>query len=148
MQMNRNVKTVLSEELLGDEVKELKDNQSFVFENFEVIRSEESLYWGEVIDIRSSVGKYPDGNEYKRGDVIFKITDECGDSEAIYTFDLGIAIKSNRRLQNLLIKTIYKIPVGNSINIKSLLLGKKSQLKLKNYTDKYGAITSYVIELI
>lgn len=148
MQTNRNVKTILSEELLGDESKVIENNQSFIFENFEVIRSEESLYWGEVIDIRSSIGKYPDGNAYKRADVIFKITDECGVSKAIYTFDLGIAIKSNRRLQNLLIKTIGKIPVGRSIDIKSLLLGKKSQLKLKNYTDKYGAITSYVIELI
>ena len=147
MQMNRNVKTVLSEELLGDDSDVIVENNEFIFDNLEVLRREDKSYIGEIVDIGVGKGKYKDGKEYKQAEVVFKIVDEDGESEAIYTFDLGLAIILNKRMKVLLLNTIGKIPTGKNINIKQLLLGKRACIKVKNYTNYDLITTAYVVEI-
>ena len=147
MESISNTIEISCEELLEDDAVELQSDNDFIFENIEIIRSESKFYSGEIIKIDKCKGKYKDGNDYNRAEVIFKIVDEDGESEAIYTFDLSIPIKSNKKLQILLFNTLGKIPTGKSINIEQLLLRKKAYIKIKNYTNRYSITTAYVTEL-
>src|SRR5699024_11171781 len=111
MESISNTREISCEELLEDDAVESQSDNDFIFENLEIIRSESKFYSGEIIKTDKCKGKYKDGNNYNRAKVIFKIVDEDGESEAIYTFDLSIPIKSNQKLQKLLFNALGKIPI-------------------------------------
>lgn len=147
MESISNTIEISCEELLKDDAVELQSDNDFIFENLEIIRSESKFYSGEIIKIDKSKDKYKNGNAYNRAEVIFKIVDEDGESEAIYTFDLSIPLKSNQKLQMLLFNTLGKIPTGKNINIEQLLLHQEAYIRIKNYTNRYSITTAYITEI-